>query len=86
VGAHFRQPITVADVLSSRPVAEPLRLLDCCPVSDGGAAFVVSRAPTSERSLSIVGVGQGHRHQHLSALDPEDTGAARAAGAALRQA
>src|SRR6478736_3948717 len=46
-GAQFHEPITVADVMASKPVAMPLKLLDCCPVSDGGAAFVVSRAPTS---------------------------------------
>ncbi len=42
-GAQFHDPITVADVMASKPVAMPLKLLDCCPVSDGGAAFVVSR-------------------------------------------
>ena len=44
-GAQFHEPITVADVMASKPVAMPLKLLDCCPVSDGGAAFVVSREP-----------------------------------------
>ena len=39
-GAQFHEPITVADVMASKPVALPLKLLDCCPVSDGGAAFV----------------------------------------------
>ena len=47
-GAQFKEAISVEDVLASKPVAAPLKLLDCCPVSDGGAAFVVSRDPTNE--------------------------------------
>ncbi len=39
--AHFRQAITVADVLESRPIADPLRLHDCSPVTDGAAAVIL---------------------------------------------
>jgi len=85
-GAQFQKPVTVVDVLESRPVAEPLRLLDCCPVSDGGAAFVVSSGRTSERSLVVSGTGQAHRHQHLSALEAGTSGAALAAQRALSEA
>ena len=39
--AHFRKEITVEDVLESRPIADPLRLHDCSPVTDGAAAVVL---------------------------------------------
>jgi acetyl-CoA acetyltransferase len=42
--AQYQDPITVDDVLSSRWIAEPLHLLDCCVVSDGGGAFVITSA------------------------------------------
>lgn len=77
-GAQFREPITVADVLASRMVASPLHLLECCPVSDGGAAFVVTAMP-GQRSVEVAGIGEAHRHQHLSMLDMTNTGARTAA-------
>ena len=86
-GAQFRDPVDVAGVMASRPVASPLKLLDCCPVSDGGAAFVVSRAPASAHAIRIRGTGQAHTHQHVSAA-PSLTrfGAAESAGRALQSA
>jgi len=66
-GAQFREPITVEAVLGSKPIASPLKLLDCCPVSDGGAAFVVSRDRSNDFAVSITGTGQTHTHQHISA-------------------
>ncbi len=39
--AHFRKAITVEDVLESRAVADPLRLHDCSPVTDGAAAVIM---------------------------------------------
>ena len=85
-GAQFRSPITAADVEESRPVADPLRLLDCCPVSDGGAAFLVTAQPTGPRAVRIAGVGQAHRHQHVSEADLADLGALRSARQALSSA
>jgi acetyl-CoA acetyltransferase len=86
-GAQFRDPITVADVMESKPVALPLKLLDCCPVSDGGAAFVVSRELTSEIGVRVRGCAQAHTHQHVTAAPAlSELGAeiaiARAKGAA----
>src|SRR5260221_6465750 len=66
-GAQFHDPITVTDVMKSKPVALPLKLLDCCPVSDGGAAFVVSRERTSETGVRVLGCAQAHTHQHVTA-------------------
>ena len=91
-GAQFTDPIAVADVMASRRIASPLKLLDCCPVSDGGAAFVVSRERVSGRRVRIRGCGQAHLHQHVScAPDLGDFGArlaleraSRAAGLGVR--
>lgn len=66
-GAQFKDPISVADVLASKPVAAPLKLLDCCPVSDGGAAFVISRDRINDFGVRIIGTGQAHTHQHVTA-------------------
>jgi acetyl-CoA acetyltransferase len=48
--AQYRDLITVDDVLSSRLVADPLHKLDCCVISDGGAACVVT---TAERAADL---------------------------------
>jgi acetyl-CoA acetyltransferase len=71
-GAQFRDKITVADVMNSKPVALPLKLLDCCPVSDGGAAFVVSRERTGETGVRIRGCAQAHTHQYVTTIPQFD--------------
>lgn len=62
--AEHREPITLEDYHASRWVAEPLHLLDCCLVSNGGVAVIVSRAAEA-RALAqppvyVWGMGQGH--------------------------
>jgi acetyl-CoA acetyltransferase len=71
-GAQFHAPIAVADVMASKPVALPLKLLDCCPVSDGGAAFIVCREPTTDTHVRIRGCAQAHTHQHVTAAPALD--------------
>lgn len=40
--AHFQFEVTLEEVLKSRPIAWPLKLLDCSPISDGAAAAVLA--------------------------------------------
>ena len=42
--ATFRTPITLADHQASRFIAEPFRQLDCCPVTDGAGAVIITSA------------------------------------------
>ena len=85
--SHLTQEITVADVLASKPIAEPLRLLDCCPISDGAMALIISSEPGTGARVRMTGAGQAHFHQHLTALrDVMDTGAAAASRIAFNEA
>jgi acetyl-CoA acetyltransferase len=85
-GAHLRKPIDVDEVLASKRIADPLRLLDCCPVSDGGAAVLVTERPLSGRSVRVAGLGQAHLHQHISEADFDNFGARTSAARALAEA
>ncbi len=51
--AHLRKAVTVSDVLTSRPVAWPLKLYDCSPISDGAAVVVVTKPKLARRFTDI---------------------------------
>ncbi|MBP1449180.1 MAG: thiolase domain-containing protein [Thermoproteus sp.] len=62
--AHFQYEVTVEDVLKSRPVAWPLKLLDCSPISDGSAAAVLAsedvvRKLHVDTPIWVAGIGYG---------------------------
>ncbi|MBE0609281.1 MAG: thiolase family protein [Dehalococcoidia bacterium] len=67
--AQMRSPITLEDYHNSRWIIEPLHLLDCCLVSNGAVAVVVSSAAAAKEMPQppayVLGMGQGH---------PGDTG------------
>lgn len=85
-GAQFHEPISVAEVMASKPIASPLKLLDCCPVSDGGAALVIGAEPTTEHRIQVRGCGQAHTHQHVTAMPAEGPSGAEQAIARAKAA
>jgi acetyl-CoA acetyltransferase len=60
--ASYRDPITVDDVLGSRMIAYPFRLLMCCLVTDGGGALILTTAERARdfptRPVYILGTGE----------------------------
>lgn len=71
--AVMRKPITIEDHQSSRWIVEPLHLLDCCLISDGGVALIVTSteraADLRKGAVPILGMGQGHTLQTLERKD-----------------
>ncbi len=69
-GAQKRAPITIADVLNSRMIADPLHLLDCSLVSDGGATIVMTAPARAKdfRKRPVYFLGAGEAHPYLSIL------------------
>lgn len=82
--AKYRDPITVEDVLASRVISSPLHLLDCCMISDGGGALVVTSAERArdlkKRPALVLGAGVANRHNGIGQRDILDI-AARQSGA-----
>src|SRR5262249_44765156 len=68
--AYKRDPITIEDVLNSPYIAEPLHLLDCCLVTDGGGAVVVTsleRARDCRKTpVRVLGHAESHTHNTIS--------------------
>jgi acetyl-CoA C-acetyltransferase len=88
--AMLREVLTVEDVLASPMVADPLRRLDCCVISDGGGALIVAR-PEIARSLKrplvkIIGAGETVKHQMGGEVDLTYSGAVWSGAAAFAEA
>jgi acetyl-CoA C-acetyltransferase len=78
--AMLRDVVTVQDVVNSPLISDPLRKLDCCVVSDGGGALVVTR-PEIARSLkrpviNVLGAGEAIKGQESGNIDLSYSGAA----------
>ncbi|CAN0498295.1 unnamed protein product, partial [Phaeothamnion confervicola] len=90
--AYLQTPITIDDVLASPVVAEPLHKLDCCLVTDGAGALVVTSAERA-RDLAqppayILGTGTAHTHGRSISQMPDitTTGAAISGPQAMKMA
>jgi acetyl-CoA acetyltransferase len=83
--AFERGPLTVEDVLSSRMVSAPLTVRDCCLVTDGGGAVIVTsteRARTLRRPPALLlGAGEAHWHRSIAQMPDLTTTAAVDSGA-----
>ncbi len=82
--AQYSDPITVDDVLSSRMIADPLHKLDCCVVSDGGGAFIMTtreRARDLPKSpVFVLGAAGAQTHWTISQMPDFTTTAAAQCG------
>ncbi len=89
--AWDRKPLTVQDVLSARMVSYPFTVRDCCLVTDGGGAVIVTSADRA-RSLKkkpayVLGCGQSTTHSAISSMpDLTVTGAVASGKAAYAMA
>jgi acetyl-CoA acetyltransferase len=72
--ALLREPITISDVLASEMVSSPLHKLDCCVMTDGGGAVVVTSAERARslRAVPVYVLGSGFSSTHLAISQMED--------------
>ena len=88
--AKYRDQITVEDVLASRVISSPLHLLDCCVISDGGGALVLTSLERARdlRKLPVVvlGAAEALRHAEIGTRDLLDIAARQSGPLALARA
>ena len=69
---YDKGPLTVEDVLSARPIVDPLGKLDCCLVTDGGAAVIMTRSDrakdTKNTPIYLLGAAMEHHHRMVSEM------------------
>jgi acetyl-CoA C-acetyltransferase len=88
--AYVRDVVTVADVVNSPVVCDPLHRLDCCVVTDGGGSVIVTRreiARSLKRPLvKVIGTGERPEYQRGGYFEITNSGAAVSGRIAFEQA
>ena len=88
--AKYRDPITVEDVLASRMISSPLHLLDCCMISDGGGALVLTSAERArdlrKPPVLILGGAEAVRHGEIGTRDLLDVASFQSGPLAFQRA
>jgi len=88
--AKYRDPITVEDVLASRMISSPLHLLDCCMISDGGGALVLTSAERARDlrrpPVLIRGGAEAVRHGEIGTRDLLDVASFQSGPLAFQRA
>jgi acetyl-CoA acetyltransferase len=71
-GAFSTDPLTIDDVLGARMVSDPLTVADCCLVTDGGGAIVITSTERArdlqQAPVPVLGVGEAHWHRSISQM------------------
>ena len=87
--AKYRDPITVDDVLKSRLICDPLHLLDCCIISDGGGAIVVAHPDIARNAKTkpvwLLGSGEAAMHSSSGHRDFTVSAAAQSGPIAFKE-
>ncbi|KRA24702.1 thiolase [Microbacterium sp. Root61] len=82
--AFKRDPLTIEEVLSAREVSTPFTTLDCCLITDGGGAVVMTRASdyrdAPKAPAFVLGAGEAHSHRAISQMPDLTVTAARESG------
>ena len=82
--AFMRDPLTIDDVLNARRVSDPLGVRDCCLVTDGAAAIVLTRADRAPDHCAtpayVLGAAAATTHMNISAMADLTVSAAAESG------